>query len=77
LARKDDVSDSPGFKSCGLIFDKTVSWLLNMLIRAQKDMTSWSESKFMKDWKQNVVLQWLIVAWPPQNHSIEHWPLWW
>ena len=25
LARKDDVSDSPGFKSCGLIFDKTVS----------------------------------------------------
>jgi hypothetical protein len=25
LARKDDVSDSSGFKSCGLIFDKTVS----------------------------------------------------
>jgi hypothetical protein len=25
LARKDDVSDSPGFESCGLIFDKTVS----------------------------------------------------
>ncbi len=25
LARKDNVSDSPGFQSCGLIFDKTVS----------------------------------------------------
>jgi hypothetical protein len=25
LACKDDVSDSPGFESCGLIFDKTVS----------------------------------------------------
>ena len=25
LARKDNVSDSPGFESCGLIFDKTVS----------------------------------------------------
>jgi len=25
LARKDDVSDSPGFESCGLIFYKTVS----------------------------------------------------
>jgi len=25
LARKDDVSDSSGFESCGLIFDKTVS----------------------------------------------------
>ena len=25
LARKDDVSDSPGFESCGLIFNKTVS----------------------------------------------------
>jgi hypothetical protein len=25
LARKDDVSDSPGFESCGLILDKTVS----------------------------------------------------
>ncbi len=25
LAHRDDVSDSHGFKSCGLIFDKTVS----------------------------------------------------
>jgi hypothetical protein len=25
LALKDDISDSPEFKSCGLIFDKTVS----------------------------------------------------
>jgi hypothetical protein len=25
LARKDDVSDSPGFESCGLNFDITVS----------------------------------------------------
>jgi hypothetical protein len=25
LARKDDVSNSPGFESCGMIFDKTVS----------------------------------------------------
>ena len=25
MARKDDLSDSPGFKSCGLIFDKTVN----------------------------------------------------
>ena len=32
-------------------------------------------SKFMKDWKQKVVLQWLIVAWPPLNHSIDHWTL--
>ena len=40
LARKDDVSDSPGFESCGLIFDKTVSWLLNMLMKARKDNVS-------------------------------------
>jgi hypothetical protein len=32
LARKDNVSDSPGFESCGLIFDKTVSWLLNIYL---------------------------------------------
>jgi hypothetical protein len=25
LSHKDDLSDSPGFESCGLFFDKTVS----------------------------------------------------
>ena len=25
LARKDNVSDSPGFEACGLIFDKTTT----------------------------------------------------
>jgi hypothetical protein len=35
LAYKDDVSDSPGFESCGLIFDKTVSRLLIILIHAR------------------------------------------
>ena len=37
----------------------------------QSQQKSWSESKFLNEWKHKVLLQWLIVACPPLHNSIE------